>query len=329
MYPKLFEIPFVHVPVWSYGLMMVIGFLAAVAVIRHLSRDITPDPQMITSAALYALIAGLIGARLFYVIHYWEKFSNNPLSVFAVWQGGLELAGGVALAITVIIIYLRRYKLPVRRCLDILAVGLLLALAFGRIGCFLRGCCYGKPTNLPWAVCFPYGSDAFRSQIGPNPARGRDKPQLELPPEYFDHYEKDGLWYSQLKPYESLTERQKAFVDNGPYRTLPVHPTQLYSSANALVCCGLLYLFRRRSQKHRKSNTSGKILFTKPGCTFALMFILYGITRFFIEFVRDDNPYELGRLTISQLIGIALVVLGAALMIVFARLKTQARAQKS
>lgn len=329
MYPKLFEIPFVHLPVWSYGLMMVIGFLTAVALIRHLARDITSDPQMITSAALYALIAGLLGARVFYVLHYPENFRRNPLSVFAVWQGGLELIGGVVLAITVIIIYLRHHKLPVRRYLDILAIGLLLALAFGRIGCFLRGCCYGKPTNLPWAVRFPYASDAYRSQIFPDPARGRDKPYFILPSEYFDHFKKDGLWYPQLKPYESLTEQQKALVDNGPFRTLPVYPTQLYSSASALACCGLLYLFWRRSQKARKSNASGKSLLTKPGSTFALMFILYGITRFFLEFLRDDNPYELAQLTISQLVGIALIAMGTALMVVFNRLKTQVQAQKS
>ena len=84
MYPKLFEIPFVHLTVWSYGLLMVIGFLSAVYLIRRLSKNITSNPNLITNAALYSLVAGLLGARLFYVIHYFDQFRGNLLSVFAI-----------------------------------------------------------------------------------------------------------------------------------------------------------------------------------------------------------------------------------------------------
>lgn len=327
MHPKLFEIPFVHWTVWTYGPMMVIGFLSAVFLIRRLSRDITPDPQLITNAALYSLIAGVVGARTFYVAHHFDKFRGNLLSVFSVWQGGLELLGGVILAISVIVLYLRYHKLPIRRYLDILAVGLMLALAFGRIGCFFRGCCFGKPTNLPWAVRFPYASDPYYSQVRPNHARGRTESQLKLSSDFFEYTEKDGLWYSSLKPYEDLTEEQKYMVDKGPYRCLPVHPTQLYSSANALLCCLILYLFWRRSQNANKSNTNKP--FAKPGGTFGLMFVLYGITRFLIEFLRDDNPFEFDSLTISQIIGIPLIILGVVLMAVFQRVKTEVSATAS
>ncbi|MBN2018691.1 MAG: prolipoprotein diacylglyceryl transferase, partial [Sedimentisphaerales bacterium] len=128
MYPELFRIPFTTLTVKSYGLMLVIGFLTAVHVIRRLSRDITPGPQLITNASLYALMAGVVGARLFYVLHYIDQFRDAPLDVFKVWEGGLELLGGVVAAILVIILYLRYHKLPVRRYLDILAIGLMLAL---------------------------------------------------------------------------------------------------------------------------------------------------------------------------------------------------------
>ena len=76
MYPELFEIPFTHVTLKSYGLMMVIGFLAAVFLIRHLSRNITPDPQLITNAALYSLIGGVVGARLVGNLQRWYCFSK-------------------------------------------------------------------------------------------------------------------------------------------------------------------------------------------------------------------------------------------------------------
>ncbi len=313
MFPELFEIPFIHLTVKSYGLMMVIGFLAAVSLIRHLSRNITPNPQLITNAALYSLIGGVVGARLFYVLHHFKHFKENLGSVFAIWQGGLELLGGVILAITIILFYLFYHKLPIRRYLDILAIALMLALVFGRIGCFLNGCCFGKPTELPWAVRFPYNSFAYNSQINANLERNRPGPQLRLPhDEYISYIDKDGNWHTKL--YEDLTEQQKIEVTTGKYRCLPVHPTQLYSSANGAVLCLILYLFWRRSQN------AGKIL-TKPGSTFALMFVLYGITRFFIEFLRDDNPFEFNGLTISQIIGIAMIILGAVLVIIFQRMK--------
>jgi phosphatidylglycerol:prolipoprotein diacylglycerol transferase len=327
MYPELFEIPVIHVTIKSYGLMMVVGFLAAVTVIRYLSRNITPDPRMITNAALYSLIAGVVGARLFYVLHYFDRFQDNPLSAFAIWQGGLELLGGVILAITIIFLYLLYHKLPIRYYLDILAIGLMLALAFGRIGCFLNGCCFGKPSNLPWAVRFPYNSFAYISQINANPRRNRAEPQLKLPRQEYQNYtDADGKWYP--KPFRDLTEQQKIEVTKGVYRCLPVHPTQLYSSAKAVFLCLALYLFWRRTQNALKSKSKNK-LFVKPGCTFALMFILYGIARFFMEFLRDDNPFEYSWWaiykggTISQNLGIYLAIFGIVLMVIFNRAKSK------
>ena len=329
MYPELFNIPFTELTVKSYGLMMVIGFLAAVSLIRRLSRNITSNPQLITNAALYSLIAGVVGARLFYVVHYFETFRDDPLSVFAIWKGGLELLGGVIFAITVIILYLRYHKLPVRRYLDILAIGLMLALVFGRIGCFLNGCCFGKPTDLPWAVRFPYGSLAYDSQSSEDLGRGRDKPYLQLPSDFFGYVEKENGWYPALKAYEDLTLEQKYMVKNGLYRCLGVHPTQLYSSANAAVLCLILYVFWRRSlNAGGKSNR--KKLFAGPGCTFGLMFVIYGISRFFMEFVRDDNPFEYDWWaiykggTVSQNLGIYLATLGIVLMLIFQRFKPKA-----
>ena len=316
MHPELIEIPFVNLTVKGYGLMMVVGFLAAVTLIRYLSRSFTKDPQHITNAALYSLIAGVVGARVFFVVHYFDSFRDEPLSVFAIWKGGLELLGGVLMAIAVILLYIRYHKLPLRHYLDVLAVGLMLALVFGRIGCFLNGCCYGKPTELPWGVRFPYGSFACRSQVQADPERGRAEPHLRLPPDYFGYFDKDGDYQPGLKPWESLTPQQQEQVTGGPYRCLPVHPTQLYTSASAAVLCLILYLFWRRAQK---AEQIGKYPFaTKPGSVFSLMFIFYGTMRFLMELVRDDNPFEIGRLTISQLIGIALVILGAVLIAFFA-----------
>ena len=96
-----------------------------------------------------------------------------------------------------------------------------------------------------------------------------------------------------------------------------MHPTQLYSSFSAAVVTLLLYLFWRRSQKSR-----GKI-FTNPGSTFSLMFILYGIMRISIEFLRDDNPFEFDGLTVSQNIGIVMIGAGCFFITLFQLLKVK------
>jgi phosphatidylglycerol:prolipoprotein diacylglycerol transferase len=319
MHPKLFEIPLIHWPVGTYGPMLVIGFLAAITLIKYLSRDMGTDPRHITNAALYALIGGVIGARAFYVIHYFDKYRDNWTDVFQIWQGGLELVGGVFVTVVVILAYLFYYKLPVRRYLDILAIGLTVALIFGRIGCFLNGCCFGKPANVPCAVRFPYDSFVYFSQVNPNLKRNRPEPQLQVPADYFSYIDENGKKYP--KPYNELTSEQQYEVTKGKYRCLPVYPTQLYSSAGAAVLCLVLYLFWRRSRK-----SSGKFL-TPPGSTFGLMLILYGIMRFFIEFLRDDNPFEYGWWaiykggTVSQNLGIYMVILGVALMLIFQLVK--------
>jgi phosphatidylglycerol:prolipoprotein diacylglycerol transferase len=322
MYPDLFEIPLIHRPIHSFGLMMVIGFIAAFFLIRWLSRDITPNPQLITNVALYGLVPGIVGARIFFVIHHFSQFQGRLTSVFAVWEGGLEFYGGVILAIPAIILYLRHHKLPIRRYFDLLAIGLMLALAFGRIGCFLNGCCFGKPTQLPWAIRFPYGSFAYRSQVNPDPHRNRPQPHLELPDEFFGYYDSNGKTFYGLKPYQDLTQRQIDMVENGKYRCLPVHPTQLYSSANAALLCLILYILWRRSQEDSSSGNTKKP-FTEPGLVFSSAFILYGIARFLIEFLRDDNPFEVDSLTVSQLLSIASIALGLVLIMILHRIKSK------
>lgn len=331
MYPELIKLPFIDVTVKGYGLMMVVGFMAAVTVIRRLSRSFTPDPQLITNAALYSLIGGVLGARLFYVIHYFGEFKDNWLSVFAIWRGGLELIGGVVLAVAIILLYLVHHKLPMRRYLDALAVGLLLALAFGRIGCFLNGCCWGRPTDLPWGVRFPYNSLAYNSQINADPKRNRPEPYFKLPQDEYLSFTAENKWYP--KPLAELSDEQRYEVTKGKYRCLPVHPTELYSSATGGLLCLLVYLFWRHGSKAEKAGKRNRFLF-KQGQTFALMFIVYGVARFLMEFLRDDNPFEYGPWTmrviyviykggtVSQNISIYLVLLGLILMVVFARLKS-------
>ncbi|MFC1605051.1 prolipoprotein diacylglyceryl transferase [Planctomycetota bacterium] len=321
MHPELFEIPFIHLTVRSFGLMMVIGFIMGLFLIGRLGRKIASNPQLVTNLALYCLIAGVVGARVFYVVHHFDQLQRPLASMFAVWQGGLEFYGGVIFAIPVIVLYSRHHKLPIRPCLDIVAIALMLGLSFGRLGCFLNGCGFGKPTDLPWAIRFPYDSFAYFSQINPNPERNRPDPRLKLPhDEYSNYINTNGRLYP--KSFEELTEEQKFEVTKGKYRSLHIHPTQLYSSANAALLSLMLYLFWRRSRRAVNSGNTRKLL-NQPGQTFALAFILYGITRFLLEYLRDDNPFEYAWWaiykggTVSQNLSIYLVALGVVLMAVF------------
>jgi len=319
MHPSLIEIPFIHLTIHSFGLMMMLGFLAGMLLIRRLSRRAGLDPEILTSAATYSLIIGVAGARIFFVAHHFEKLRGDLLGAVAVWRGGLEFLGGVVPAVGFLLFYLHRRKQPIRRYLDIMAMGLMMGLAFGRVGCFLNGCGFGRPTDLPCGISFPYGSFAYISQINSNPARGRPEPQLNLPQDdYLSFQDEDGLWYP--KPLEELTDRQQHEVTKGAYRCLPAHPTQLYASANALFICAILYAFWRRTSRPQSDSTTNNQLsiinnqFLLPGSTVALTFILYAITRFILESIRDDNPLELASLTISQIISVVMLIAGLALL---------------
>jgi len=171
MMPVVFEIPFLHRPIPGYGLMLMIGFLvAAMWAARRAARS-GANPDAVLNCALISLFAGVIGARIMYVVHYWPNFAVHRTPGAIVWsildisQGGLEHYGGFILATVCTLAWLRwREKVSIRWYLDIIAPSAALGLAFGRMGCFLNGCCWGGVCDLPWAVEFPYGSFAQRSQ---------------------------------------------------------------------------------------------------------------------------------------------------------------------
>jgi len=318
MYPELFEIPYINLTVKGYDLMLVVGFIAGFILVLYLCRNIAVYSQMLINASIVSLLSGFFGARIFYVVHHFDRYWNDLVRVFAVWEGGFELLGGGIVAVTLLFLYMLYHRLPVRHYLDILAIGLMLLLAFSRVGCFLNGGCFGKPTSFPLAVRFPYDSLVYRSQVNPNFGRNRPEPYLELPADYFSRVDEDGHFCP--KQMAALKAEQVYQVTSGEYRCLAVHPTQLYSSVAGGLLCLVLYLFRRRALK----GTSSKLpvgSFTKPGQTFALMLILYGIFRFGIEFLRDDSPFKFYGLTLSQNICLGMIFLGLLLMGLFQIMK--------
>lgn len=293
MYPVILHLPFLPEgfrEVYSYGLMMVLGFAAAYLLTFWALKKSGQNTEHLPTLTLLAVEGGIAGARAIYVIHFWDQYAGQGWAkIFQVRDGGLEFYGGIILAMSAVLVYLAMCRLPVRLYLDILAMAVLLGLAFGRIGCFLNGCCYGKVSNLPWAVSFPYGSHTYWDHLD----RGwLDKPPLKL---------RDGQGYS-ISALQ-LNDEQKALA--AKQRSLPVHPSQLYSAAKALLIGGILvwYFGRRRH--------SGQV--------FLLALILYGISRFFLEMTREEPTVCGTGLTISQCLSIVAVLAGIALWSWFTR----------
>lgn len=143
------------VPIRSYGFMMIVGFLLGVwraARFARRRKDMPVDAVM--DAALCALIFGIIGARLLFLILEAPEEGFRLGTFFRIWEGGLSFHGGLIGAVAAVAIYTRRKRIPLLAMTDVLAPSLAIGYAFTRIGCFLNGCCYGVETHLPWAVRF-------------------------------------------------------------------------------------------------------------------------------------------------------------------------------
>ncbi|MBN1255919.1 MAG: prolipoprotein diacylglyceryl transferase [Deltaproteobacteria bacterium] len=138
----------------SYGLMIAIGILVGLFLARRQAAREGIDPDKIIDIAFYVLLAALIGSRLLFVLTNFKEYVDNPLDIFKIWEGGLVFYGGLILAVAIGIWCIRRFSLPLWQVTDIFAPSVAIGHTFGRIGCFLAGCCYGKPSSLPWAVTF-------------------------------------------------------------------------------------------------------------------------------------------------------------------------------
>jgi phosphatidylglycerol:prolipoprotein diacylglycerol transferase len=141
-----------------YGIMAALGFLAAVCVVQLKKKHANLKSDQISDLMLITIISGILGARTFYVIEFWSQFKNNLWEIIRVDHGGLVFYGGFICSMTVIIFYCRKKKLSVISVMDIVAPGVALGHALGRIGCFLNGCCYGKPGSNFMCVAYPAGS---------------------------------------------------------------------------------------------------------------------------------------------------------------------------
>jgi phosphatidylglycerol:prolipoprotein diacylglycerol transferase len=154
MHPKLLDLG--PITFHTYGLFLAIAFIAGIWITSRNARKGGVNPDSVWNLGLVILCATLVGCKLLMLITDFSYYAANPREIFSlstlrsmgVFYGGLLLALGAAAW------YMRKRRLPAWLVADCAAPGIALGQAIGRIGCFMAGCCYGAPTDVPWAICF-------------------------------------------------------------------------------------------------------------------------------------------------------------------------------
>jgi phosphatidylglycerol:prolipoprotein diacylglycerol transferase len=217
MYPILFKLPdwlplLGGEPITSFGVMMLLSFLTAGYVLRGELKRKGHDPEKAWDMVFMAVIGGILGAKIYYMLLNFDRLVADPMSLILA-RGGLVWYGGFMLAAVLVLWEARRSKLPLGDTLDVSAPALALAYAVGRIGCFLVGDDWGRPTGSWVGIRFPQGS----------------------PPTRVDIIEREfGI---TVDP--ALVERYGNVV--------PVHPTQLYEVALSTLIFLVLWRLRGRA----------------------------------------------------------------------------------
>lgn len=235
-------------PVKSFGVLMSLSFVIGFWLSARRGKRYGFSSDLVLDFCLTVMISSMVGVRLFFFVTHPDSF-QPWWEVFLLWKGGLTLYGGILMAIAAVAWFCRRRRIAFLEMADVLAPQVALGIGITRIGCFLNGCCYGKPTDGPLGIVFP--------------------------------------------------ENCSAGWETG---CAAIHPTQLYSSAGGFLTWALLLLWERLSPRR--------------GATFARFLLLYGTSRFVVDFWRSyeiDAQGPLG-LTLSQWISVGLIVSGLAVM---------------
>ena len=250
MHPEIFRIG--SLPIYSYGLMLVISFVLGIAVAQRRARRRGISSDAVLDVSTVILISSIVGSRILYVLFHVDEFKGRWLDTINITKGlaGLSMFGGILLAVVASFVYLHKRRIHLLNMSDAIAPSIALGVGITRLGCFLNGCCFGRPTSLPWGVSFPPGSVAWSVMRNTN-----------------------------------------------------IHPTQIYSSLLGFLIFGIALYIDRKVRK--------------PGIIFLSVFLMYGLSRFLVDFLRyyEENNYAgiFGmELTSSQIFSL-LFILGGML----------------
>lgn len=152
MYPRLLDLgPFT---VYSYGVLLAAAYLLGLYMAVRRARRFGIDGDRVLDMGIYLIVSALLGAKLLLLVVDFDHFRRNPAEIWTLVRSGGVFYGGLVVATLVGIWYVRKHRLPIWQTADAIAPGIALGHVVGRLGCVLAGCCYGKPTSLPWGITF-------------------------------------------------------------------------------------------------------------------------------------------------------------------------------
>jgi phosphatidylglycerol:prolipoprotein diacylglycerol transferase len=295
--PVLVDLPGPFAIRW-YGMMYVVGFVAAYFVLRFLARrGEYPVPEKSISDFIIVLALGVfLGGRLGYTLFYqFSHFISNPLQIFKVWEGGMSFHGGLIGVLLAALWSARKYKTTFLKLTD----GLALAIPFGifsvRVANFINGELYGRVTSESSWFAMKFFKDPMAQKLLGTQGKG-----MEQTEKIMEKAIASGKW-----------EEIKGLI---PWR----HPSQLYEAATEGILTGLLIwgayiLVHRAKQKPAEGFYGGIFLF------------LYGVFRSWVELYRQPDPqftgpndpvgYVLGSFTMGQVLSFLMIPFGAFLFI--------------
>ena len=152
MYPELFSIG--PITVYSYGVLLAVSYLLGLRLAMWRAKQWGLDANRVLDLGIYIIIAALIGAKALLLIVDFDQFRQSPMELVSLARSGGVFYGGLILAVLVAFWYIGRHGLPFWTTCDVFAPGITLGHVTGRLGCFAAGCCYGRPTTLPWGITF-------------------------------------------------------------------------------------------------------------------------------------------------------------------------------
>ncbi|HVT29663.1 MAG TPA: prolipoprotein diacylglyceryl transferase family protein [Lacipirellulaceae bacterium] len=343
-------------PVRGYGLMLLLGITTGVGLAMYRARQGGLDPELILSLAVWLVVCGVIGARMFYVIEYWDQSfagrgpRDTILEILNVPAGGLVIYGGLIGAAIGFALFVHKHRLPMLAMADLIAPSMAIGLAFGRIGCFLNGCCYGGQTDLPWHVTFPKYSSNYEAS--------KPLDLQEFSPPYADQASRGEMHGFRLEIQHDQPAVVTRVDPGSPAAKAGLHVGDSIESIGGIQIRSLwdakrvmLDLFEThravplslragktieipavtpplRSRPVHPTQLYSAIdagilawllwsffpLRTRDGQAIALMLTIHPITRFLLEIIRTDEPPVFGTgMTISQNVSLGLLACGGVL----------------
>jgi phosphatidylglycerol:prolipoprotein diacylglycerol transferase len=295
MYPILFTIPWIHLPIYSYGVMLGLSFIVGWVLIMHLGSIDGAAKERLAGCFIFTAVLAIVGARMLYILTNLEEFQRGGLlRMIDLRKGGLVAYGGFLGGFLGSWIYTSYYRITLWAFADVVAFALASGLGITRIGCFLFGCDWGKPipASVPEfikaiGVRFPNWDIQFNGFREISQGLGSALANLHGSPAFLHHVSQG--WVSPNAAFSAY-----------------VYPTQLLESLNGWIAFFLL-LIARKKRRFR-------------GQVFCLFVMYYGLTRTAMEFLRGDTGRgEAGGFSTSQWIGLATFAMSFAVNWVLSR----------